>query len=826
MSSLIQNTIKQFDLFSKPFAFFVGNKKTKSTFVGGFLSLSVIAVAVIYFYYLMNLYFTNQVEPKITQSFSISSKLSTITIQDSFFAIEMLINGQPLKQYEKSVNQVYLNYTIYYEVYYPNGTSNTTVIQLSECTDSKFIGYQCIDLNSFQQSIDVFNNPIEQYSSDIAIQINQCDHTVTNNCASPEEISNLIFQPQNYFQIFTKIKQYNSNLRTYQASYKSEYFYFDPNLITYTRLDLILATTTINEGILLQKSTTEVNIYDYQRIDTFFSQINIEQRMGISGLGYIVYELNQTHNSITIQNPMVTEILAQFMSILNTMLLVGFLARYLAESYIVEDINNILLQEYYKKTALKLVQKKEIKNAFQKFGNADAAAQSQMASSYNILNRLTNTKDLSAEKQKSKILCEIQKRINETDFSEQQKSYFEIGFKERLKNFFKKILGFNQKLDNQKDPNSDPILYDNLLKQSMKRINIFEVYKDLIKLKMAIKLILTKDQYAAIQFCGSDLCPVQTQVQPLIKESQSQKLIDQIKSSDNKEIHANMVENQLQNNKDINPQVQQQKPQTVNYFLQDRNQENIENGNSSQKQNQIFFQKCQETPQDAIIENYPQTQQKQFKSSKNINVQYQFKSCNIQDIQQQLGVSKDKQLNIFDTNDHLIKKQQGLILNSSQTNNQYHKTLIDKIDKIQSLRINGDQNVLNQSDLSLEIPSIDQEGKDNSHTEEKHLQTFLGLSCHLADMDKIEESEEEREHYLKEFFIKMNNSNRNQINHIDQQIYQSLIINEKQVKAINNYLDQQVVINRRISLHKKHQTTNSKEEMNNNSKQINSFKNH
>lgn len=39
----------------------------------------------------------------------------------------------------------------------------------------------------------------------------------------------------------------------------------------------------------------------------------------------------------------------------------------------------------------------------------------------------------------------------------------------------------------------------------MKRINIFEVYRDIIKLKMAIKLILTKDQFAALQFCGSDI---------------------------------------------------------------------------------------------------------------------------------------------------------------------------------------------------------------------------------------------------------------------------------------------------------------------------------
>jgi len=47
------------------------------------------------------------------------------------------------------------------------------------------------------------------------------------------------------------------------------------------------------------------------------------------------------------------------MSIFNSLLTIGILARLLAESHIVEDMNCILLKEYYKKTALKLVDKRE-----------------------------------------------------------------------------------------------------------------------------------------------------------------------------------------------------------------------------------------------------------------------------------------------------------------------------------------------------------------------------------------------------------------------------------------------------------------------------------
>ena len=47
------------------------------------------------------------------------------------------------------------------------------------------------------------------------------------------------------------------------------------------------------------------------------------------------------------------------MSIFNSVLIVGIFCRMLAEAYIVEDINSILLKEYYKKTALRLINKRE-----------------------------------------------------------------------------------------------------------------------------------------------------------------------------------------------------------------------------------------------------------------------------------------------------------------------------------------------------------------------------------------------------------------------------------------------------------------------------------
>lgn len=56
---------------------------------------------------------------------------------------------------------------------------------------------------------------------------------------------------------------------------------------------------------------------------------------------------------------MITEIFAQFMSIFNFLLTLGILAKMLAENKIVDDINDILLKKYYKKTAANLLHQRE-----------------------------------------------------------------------------------------------------------------------------------------------------------------------------------------------------------------------------------------------------------------------------------------------------------------------------------------------------------------------------------------------------------------------------------------------------------------------------------
>ncbi|KAL4471440.1 hypothetical protein ABPG74_008333 [Tetrahymena malaccensis] len=770
--------LKGFDLFSRPFSFFVGDKKNKSTIFGGFISIFIIGASIYYFYYLMNLYFSGKISPKITSSFQIESNNSTINIDENFFFMEMMINGQPLKQYEKQVNKVFLTYTVTYEQYYKNGTYLETILALSECTDQQFYGYQCLDQKNFLQNIDIYNNPILQYSSNYAIQISPCDPNKISNCASPTEIYNLIFQSQNYFQLYTKIQQYNTSEGKYQSGYKSEYIYFDPQIMSYTRIDLIVATTKLTQGLIFQQSQTNETVYDYQRVDTYFSQNGIEQRMQISGFAYLVYELNQIHNYIQIEEPMVTEILAQFVSIFNTLLLIGFLAKLVADSHIIDDINNMLLTEYYKKTAFILIKSQEVKDSqkkqskkINKIKNLDEKI--EISNSNNVINSTLDA-------QKCRLILDCQNKINKTNFSEQLSKYIKLGFFDRIINFFCQIFGRAHKVQSKKDASQDKIFFRNLMKQSLKRINIFEVYKDLIKMKMAIKLILTKEQYAAIQFCGTEL---------LLDEQQNEQVCQ-------KDIAFSRKEETVQQNNQ-----QQQSKQKSSFKLKSIEQKFI-NTLMSPYSSQIYSGFKRQKKQLSRFKNSKRLHSLQSTQSKDDSQSF---SSNLppQQVKQITG-DIDKNIECNSQRDQKDQEMQRLQFDQSvNSNNNFN--LINNI----SLNQTASQSVKNESNQNDETGSVQNfqffgnsqevniigastfESSKNNDNQDAYKNAAAIDSQeaksipHLVQMDLIEQDQTEQEKFLQQFLKKMNTREREDISYIDLQIYQSLIISD-QISLLNS----------------------------------------
>lgn len=58
---------------------------------------------------------------------------------------EFLMNGEPLKIYEKRVGKTYLSYLVTYNYFYADGTTSADIIPTIECTDERFVGFLCFD---------------------------------------------------------------------------------------------------------------------------------------------------------------------------------------------------------------------------------------------------------------------------------------------------------------------------------------------------------------------------------------------------------------------------------------------------------------------------------------------------------------------------------------------------------------------------------------------------------------------------------------------------------------------------------------------------------
>lgn len=117
---------------------------------------------------------------------------------------EYFIRGQPLKQFEKDIGKKLLNYEVSYHQFLKDGTILTDIIPTIECADEKFSGFLCLDENYLSSSL-IIADPIGLYNTDIEILIQPCDPFIFSDCADEDEIYELIFTPNNLFQIFTKI---------------------------------------------------------------------------------------------------------------------------------------------------------------------------------------------------------------------------------------------------------------------------------------------------------------------------------------------------------------------------------------------------------------------------------------------------------------------------------------------------------------------------------------------------------------------------------------------------------------------------------------------
>ncbi|KAL4435502.1 hypothetical protein ABPG74_020278 [Tetrahymena malaccensis] len=666
----LQVIAQKVDFFSSPFSFLLGGQKKKQTSAGGFLTIAALSLSLVYLCYLLILYFDNKLLPKKTQKMVNKTTRQEIYQNQSMFGFTFNTGGKTLKQLQPQGGLQYLIFQAQYQ-YSTSLTSNYINIPIIECQDPNFDGYQCLDFtNQPEQVKTLFLDPSQISMSMYSLTIQPCQGQP--NCASPADISNQIISNNFSFFLKLKVSQYNEQTKSVEDSFIIENLYFDDSLSFISYYSLTQTITTVNNGILFQIS----NIYNYlsgfTKSVSYFSQNNLQQKAGFTGYAQLQFYLDQNQSQDQIQFPLITEVLAQFMPIFNILIALGILAKLFAESKIIEDISELYIRVYCKSTALKLLNAESIG---QSKNINDSRSNNAQQKNSDPLNKFDNSQRslLTAEK-----VYQLQNQLDEKPENEKSQ-ILKKGFIQFLKQMLLNL--FN------KDSTKKSI-YQQVYSQAEKFVDIYEMYESLFQVKKAIKLLLSKDQYAALQFCGCDMnFDVFSDKNTNKIQHNSQKIVNQDifqnLKNENQEQHQNQqlvlerisqTQENKQNLQERAQLIQIRKKEEKDIELQQNIYQRDQSDNSSPIQNQ-----------DQIIEEQSKTQIKLIKDQEK------------NDLQQYLQVK-----NIFFSSKNHLEDQDQMI-NDKHKLFKHLKFFIDKVHKNENLSqvdLNIFSSLIGQSDFS------------------------------------------------------------------------------------------------------------------------------
>ncbi|KAL4497980.1 hypothetical protein ABPG72_014837 [Tetrahymena utriculariae] len=473
---LLSKNLKQVDIFSQPFTFaFHDNERKKKTQAGGLFSCLIYLFLISYFTYLCYLYFTSQINPSISQNTYLYDQNSTLSITNNIFAFQLnLPNGQSLYQLEQSTGLVFLNVIPTYNYLDENGVPQQKILSFIECSDPVLKNYYCLDFSaaglSQTEIIMPFDpNNIGSYSIDLVFVI--CDPQFlreNEKCATYQQIRQQVLKLQTQGVMRMTTSQFNPKTKKYETSMKQEVFGFSEGLSQISQIILQQSTTKITEGILLQNESQTNHLLDYQRQDQFLANQFIQEELQINIIALIKIYIGQNGFKQQIQFPPFTQILAQFSSVMNIILISGVFISVYAQKEIVEDLIDIELKTYFKKTTFKLIQKQKEKEPLQDYQSLSQ----RMVDAYQSIQKAQIAKDI--------------------------KNYFQISLFQRLKVFF---------VDSQvkKQDSEQLIRYKRIYQEAEKQMSIFEIQKQLLKVKMMLRILFSAEQFAAIQLCGNEI---------------------------------------------------------------------------------------------------------------------------------------------------------------------------------------------------------------------------------------------------------------------------------------------------------------------------------
>ncbi|EAR95344.2 transmembrane protein, putative (macronuclear) [Tetrahymena thermophila SB210] len=355
--------LKNFDIFSQPIEFNSYNQKIrKRTFFGAFLTISIIITTLIYFIYLLNLFFTNQIDPKFRMQTFVSKDAIDIPLDNEFVGFQFSYNKmnglyQSLSEIEAHQNKTYIVFIPI--LFQSNATSyNVTRLNMTKCQNQLLDGYDCIDFDSYKNLSLTMDNKLN-LKSYLVITAYRCQDTdsiktfVPNNCANASQIDKAVIYGQQNIRL--KTTQFNTTSNNIETNFKNQFMQNFNGQIGIGSIQTTKQITNVKSGFLIQNQETF-----YGPISHTFSQQTLDKASYIQQTGNkLIYEIyisvDENIQLFSIQYPTFPDILALCNSTFSFMMILGFFARKITQNMILQEMFILILQNIYQETYSKIL---------------------------------------------------------------------------------------------------------------------------------------------------------------------------------------------------------------------------------------------------------------------------------------------------------------------------------------------------------------------------------------------------------------------------------------------------------------------------------------
>ncbi|EAR86039.2 phosphatidylserine decarboxylase family protein, putative (macronuclear) [Tetrahymena thermophila SB210] len=387
----------------------------------------------------------------------------------------VLPNGMLIQEFERRQNKTYVTILPTLSTKDQNGNDVYQNLSFIPCDDPDLQDYYCVDFSNVNSN--KVNQPFLTYypydnqKQKLEVLMLYCTSELSYPgivCATHEETQKEIINFKT--QVYTRVtsQQYNPTTRSFEKKIKLEQFYLSDTLVFLGKFSLKSTTTTINDGFIIQKQSSYTYISDYSKTNEYSTFTFQKAQNNLDMIGACFFYLDENGRNEFVQFVQFPSILAQFMSIFNSLLVVGVICKQFSQSEMIQDFMEIQLKNYYKKSAIEFMHEVETKK------------QSNSISNY-FQNNLMQT----------------YKQICNMDYKYYMKQFLDTTLYNKIK-----LLIFSKGGKTKTNDPKQVKMYKRLMDSTIEQINIYDIQKEILKLKMMVRMSFTVEQYAALQLCG------------------------------------------------------------------------------------------------------------------------------------------------------------------------------------------------------------------------------------------------------------------------------------------------------------------------------------